>query len=1048
VENRDVSPAATAACCDFATEPAVIQWDKEGRIIACSSAAESLLGIEARQAVGRGILQLLSQETPFIDEQARLALFGQGRACESISEIPSGPHGKTLLRWHHTPISDGSGRVTAAVSVGWPASPDNPAPKAAQAAPDELCMEKELMAAVLNNSSDGIAVGTRDGKLKFFSPALERLLGYTIEEVPDNETLMELLLADPAVKAQAPEMFRNDAASANPPERIFPVIRKSGERRWCRVKMSRINDDLRMVSVSDITERMEAAEVLRQNEERFRKIFEESPLGMVIVDKGFRLIKANAVVSRVLGYSKEELSSLTMEKVTHPDDLKGYLGYMEDLVSGRIPQYKTQKRYIGKDGRTIWASVTATPIHDESGNILYILIMVEDITERMEAEERLRKSEGIYRSFVQNLQGIAFQGRMDYTPDFFHGAVEAITGYMEQDFLAGKPRWDQLIHPDDVDSVRKSVEAFMSGPGSSCEREYRIVRKDGRVRWVREIVGKVCDHAGKTLFVRGTIHDITGRKRGEDELRASRERFKSIFDKAPASIVIVGPDHSLVDCNPCFLRMTGYGREEILGRDFIGTFIPPGQGDISAAHFKGIFAGELKENVERPVVAKDGSTRTISWTGALFIMENGQRAAMGIGVDITERMALEAQLRQAQKMEAVGRLAGGVAHEFNNLHCGILGYLDIALRREKIGKSLRAKLNRVYDAASRAAAVTRRLLAFSRRQKAVKEPARLDEVVLDTVRLMQADFKNNAITVATRLNAKARIVMDKGQIAQVVMNLLLNARDAMMDTKSRVLSITTALDRHRATLTVSDTGCGIAASELPRIFEPFYTTKGPLAARGEVRGARVSGTGLGLSVCYGIVKEHGGSIVVESEKGRGAKFIVTLPRIAGDDVARRTTPRRRHASQGGRIVLVNDDEMIHGILIEILGAEGYQAEGFSDVGEAVAAVKENPPDAVIVDAAGLGSKAGAVVGKLAALHRGKRPAILLMTEKAAVEPKRKTPGVSIISKPFTPSDILERLYTALHQKRRARKKSARRTPAAKPRGRKILRKGTGRKHEM
>lgn len=364
------------------------------------------------------------------------------------------------------------------------------------------------------------------------------------------------------------------------------------------------------------------------SEQGYRKIFEESPLGMIIVDANYRLVKANAMVSRVLGYTEQELLNLTFSDVTHPDDVSTYATHVRDLLTGRIPQFNVEKRYIAKNGDIIWGSVTASPIHDEKGNTAYVFILVEDITERKKPEEALRAS--------------------------------------------------------------------------------------------------------------------------------------------------------------------------------------------------------------------------------------------------------EEQLRQSQKMEAVGRLAGGVAHEFNNIHCGILGHLDIILRREKLDKSLREKLQRVSAAARHASDITQRLLAFARKQPVLKQPARLDEIVADSLRLMQADFERNGVSVLTQLDAGAEFIMDKGQIAQALMNLIINARDAMLDSKRKELTVTTSLDKRRATLTVSDTGCGISRSDLPRVFEPFFTTKGPLGERPAKGG--VTGTGLGLSVCYGIVKEHGGTISVESEEGRGATFAITFPR--------------------------------------------------------------------------------------------------------------------------------------------------------------------------
>jgi PAS domain S-box-containing protein len=374
------------------------------------------------------------------------------------------------------------------------------------------------------------------------------------------------------------------------------------------------------------------------------------------------------------------------------------------------------------------------------------------------------------------------------------------------------------------------------------------------------------------------IEDVTERKLAEEAVRSERDFSTSLVQTSPAFFVTVDKDGNTMMMNESMLKALGYKLDEVVGKHYIRTFVPEDERKTLHGKTTRIMTSNQTGCVEHHIIAKDGRRLFVYWQGRPVMDDQGElKYAFNVGIDITERKMLEDQLRDAQKMEAVGRLAGGVAHEFNNLHCGILGYLEFILKREKMEEPLRKKIEMVHATALRASDITSRLLAASRKQSATKRPANLDEIVGDALCLMQSEFVKHNISVQTQLNAKNDFIMDGVQIYQVLMNILTNARDAMLGSQRRELTITTSMDEKHARLQISDTGGGISDANKPHIFEPFFTTKGAFAPPDRA-GHAVGGTGLGLSICYTIIKEHDGTIDVQSKEGHGATFTITLPR--------------------------------------------------------------------------------------------------------------------------------------------------------------------------
>ncbi|MGA1844370.1 MAG: PAS domain S-box protein [bacterium] len=574
------------------------------------------------------------------------------------------------------------------------------------------------------------------------------------------------------------------------------------------------------ILVVELREKNEVAEEeARLAYEKIDQIFRTTGNGLRVIDRNYNMLQFNDSFLGMLGISRDEVVGKKCYEVfrgplCHSDGctLKRVLDG-EERVECDIEKEMT-------DGSKIFCILTATPLRGPNSEIVGIVEDLKDITDRKLAEEALRESEERYRSFAKNFKGILFQANIDFKPIFFHGAVEAITGYTEDDFIAESPRWDQIVHRDDLPKIYEISRKLRTVPNYSVEREYRILCQDGEIRWVEEIIQNICDEEGRPILIQGVLYDITERKHTEQALMKSEERFL-----------------------------------------------------------------------------------------------------------------------QAQKMEAIGRLAGGIAHDFNNLLTIITGNSDLLLDELDKHDPIRNDLEEIYKAGERATALTRQLLAFSRRQMLQPKVLDLDAVVSETEKMLRRLIGEDIELVVIHGPALGRVKADPGQIVQIVINLAVNARDAMP--KGGRLTIKTEnviLDEEQCRLipesrpggficlTFEDTGVGMDKATLSQIFEPFFSTKGP----GE-------GTGLGLSTVYGIVKQHDGFINVYSEMGQGSTFKIYLPilSVKQQGKSKHSSSLEQFQGHGERILLVEDEEGVRRFAKKALIKNGYIVHEATNAQEAL-----------------------------------------------------------------------------------------------------------------
>ena len=459
--------------------------------------------------------------------------------------------------------------------------------------------------------------------------------------------------------------------------------------------------------------------------------------------------------------------------------------------------------------------------------------------------------------------------------------------------IAGRTReelelltWRDLTHPDDLDADRELAERVLSGAIPHYQTEKRFVRPDGAAVWVRMSLSLIRGEDGKPSFGVAQIQDITEPRLLEQSLRERERLFRAVFDQSLVGKILFDDAHRIVDANEAACDLTGLTRRELIGRS-IDDFAPPD------APFDEVWEQLEREGVvagETPVVRPDGAVRIVIFSGRRDVQPG---LHLTIVQDMTEQRELEERLRQGQKMEAVGRLAGGIAHDFNNMLTAIGGYAQLLIAGTEPGSGERRHAELIAGAADRAAALTKQLLAFSRRQ--VLQPAALDpnEVIRHTRELVTRLIGEDVRLETRLLESTEPVFADVGQLEQVIVNLAVNARDAMP--QGGVLTIETdtinvdpeqareavATPGRYTRLTISDTGVGMDAETLERLFEPFYSTKGE------------NGTGLGLATVYGIVRQSGGFVTVESEPGRGSSFRILLPATARPATAGRGADRAR-----------------------------------------------------------------------------------------------------------------------------------------------------------
>jgi PAS domain S-box-containing protein len=694
---------------------------------------------------------------------------------------------------------------------------------------------------------------------------------------------------------------------------------------------------------------------LQEFEKRYQTIFEVAPIGISIANPQGNFIEVNDAFIDMLGYGRREVSDLTFIDITHPDDRQETQRLNQAVRDGKINFYRTEKRYLKKGGEVVWAVVRATVLRSDDGSIKYWLGLMVDITEHKHAKEALAESEKKYRMlFESSAEGILVACIEDQKFNYANRTISQMLGYSPEE-LTRMGVHD--IHPEeDLPFVLDEFRAISRGEKVLAEN-IPCRCKDGSKIFVNINSTKIVIDGIECNV--GLFQNISERVKSEEALRQSEEKYRSILEGIEEGYFEVDLAGNFTFFNNTMCKIMGFPPNELLGTNNREYTTKKTARKIFKVFNKIFHTGRSARVLNYEIFTKDGSKKILEVSASL--MRNASQEPTGFrGLvrDVTEQLLAQkekdrmaAQIRQAQKMEAIGTLAGGIAHDFNNLLMGFQGNLSLMLMEMSPDNPFYDYLTAMEDYVKRGSDLTRQILGFARRGKYEAKPTDLNVLLEQSSQMFGRTRKDIVIAKKFQENLWP-VEVDRGQIEQVLLNLFVNAAQAMptggdifLETENVTLKEEDwdkpyALKQGKyVKIAVADTGVGMDKDTLERIFEPFYTTK-------EVS----RGTGLGLASAYGIIKNHNGMIDVASKIGQGTTFTIYLPRT-GKDFPEERVPVEKTIKGRETILLVDDEEMVADVGQKMLQKLGYKVALANSGREAVAIFKRMPHriDLVVLD---------------------------------------------------------------------------------------------------
>ena len=865
------------------------------------------------------------------------------------------------------------------------------------------------LAQVLDQSGTGLAV-LQDLRLVLANQTVLGLIGCSAEDLPsiDPFSLVETGSRESLMQRHQ----RRLGGEMVPPRMEVRVKVPDGRVHWLDCTALRITWQGRPATLnlfSDITDYKRTQSELALSREKYAQLFAASPTWMALTTLAEgRFLEVNHAFERVTGWSANEVigrSSFDLKMWVDPAQRTPAM----DIVGrqGGFDEYPVRFRLKeGRTGEFLWSTRSLLVEGEEC-----LLSAVTEVTRARQAARALAESEERFRTIVNNAaQGIVVSAEGLYR--YVNPRLAQMLGFRQEE-LVGQPLGTG-IHPEDRPLVAHRYRQRLAGESPPSVYTVRGLTRQGHLLWLQLHVMAITwedNPASLTL-----VSDVTMLKQIEEDLRRERDRTRKYLETAGVMLLGLDREGRVEMINRAGLEILGCQEEEVLGQTWFDLRLPPSIREKSRQHFARVMAGEVApaRRVERGLLTRGGQERLIKWHNEVFRDEEGRiLGTISSGEDITElkqaeqaRAQLEAQLRQSQKLEAIGTLAGGIAHDFNNVLGAIIGFTELARMGLPPGNPAKEDLREVLQAAKRARSLVKQILSFTRQTEQELAPLKMDSIVKEELKMLRATLPST-IEMRSQLDGGQGVVMaDATQMHQMIMNLCANAASAMQE-KGGLLEValeSMELSQLEAAalpglrpgphlrLMVRDDGSGMTPQVRDRVFEPFFTTK----KQGE-------GTGLGLSVVHGIVRSHGGAVTVESQPGKGSTFQVWLPLVPPSG---ESSPPDRGGSlpTGSESILFVDDEIS---LVELarrsLGRLGYRMHCFSSSPEALESFMADPKafDLVISDQT-MPRLTGSDLARLILRERPEMPIILCTGHSNQVDPERaRDLGVrSLLMKPL------------------------------------------------
>ena len=774
--------------------------------------------------------------------------------------------------------------------------------------------------------------------------------------------------------------------------------------------------------ISDITdlrrlgeERLRSDEARWDSERRLRLHVDLTPVAVLEYDREFRVTAWNPAAESIFGWSAREALGRHASFIVAESAQARVREVFRQLRTGANAAKRSTNENVTRDGRTIVCDWNNTSLVSSSGEFIGVASMAMDITERTRALASLAEREGrlqaILRTALDGYYTVTAEGALVEVND----AYCEMSGYRREELL--RMRLSDLEAAEGPAEIAARVERLKRSGGERFETRHR--RKDGRVIDIEASVRFLAEGGGSFVcFAR----DVTGRKRAADALRQSEERFRALIEKSSDMIMVLDADSRFRFWSQGAVDALGWTLEERLGRPALELVHEGDRQRMEQA---------LERVLSQPSVVsrdllrhrhKDGTWRELEATARNLLEDPAVRGVVLNTRDVTEQRQLEEQFRQAQKLESIGRLAGGVAHDFNNLLTVILSSAEALKEGFPVGSSTPLELaDEIHAAGQRAAQLTRQLLAFSRKQAIAPAPVDLNEVVRGIETLLRRVLGEDVALVVRLEPATSVVRCDRNQVEQAILNLAINSRDAMPGGGTLTLEAANVQVDERLVaahpfmragpycrLTVSDSGVGMGPEVKAHVFEPFFTTK-----------PQGKGTGLGLATVYGIVKQAGGFILLSrSEVGRGTSFDLYFP-LTAEPAPPAEEPPSRSVQGTETILVVEDDPQVRTVTVRSLASGGYQVRVASCGLEAleVASRHAGPLELLLTDVIMPGLNGRALADELRRRRPGLR--VLYMSgypQEVVSQARVLDSGAEVLPKPFTAATLLQAVRRVLDRR--------------------------------
>ncbi len=884
-----------------------------------------------------------------------------------------------------------------------------------------------LLTTALESAANGVSITDRQGNIVWINKAFTAMTGYTWTEVvgqnprilksgkQDDSFYKELWETISAGNVWTGELInrKKDGTLYNDGTTITPLKNANGE----------ITNFIAIRQ--DITERKKREREIRIFGHAIKSIGE----CISITDLDNKVLFVNEAFLRTYGYEERELLGKTIGMVrSDKNKTESESDILQATLKGSWQGEVVNRR---KDGSEFPVSLSTSMVTNDEGQTIALIGVATDITERKRAEEAVKESEERFRILFEYAPDAYYLNDLKGTFIDGNKAAEELTGYTRQELIGKNMLSLHLLQPNQVVKVAALLAQSVFGRPTGPD-ELNLRRKSGTeiTAEIRTYPVKVKD---KTLIL-GIARDITKRRQAEEALRTSEERFRSIYESSPVGIVSIDESGKFLRANAAAQKILGYSETELQAVSFNDITFSEDR-EIGVKALEAITRGGKDSiEIEKRYVHKDGHLVSARVTISALRDSHGKLAnTVTLLEDISERKkaqetqnTLEQRLAQAQKMEAIGTLAGGIAHDFNNILGIILGHLSIVIQPDYDGPMRTASAETITNAVRRGANLVRQILTFARKTEVTIVPVNVNESVREIRKMLEATFpKSIAFTVDVEKGLPF-VLIDAGQLHQALLNLCVNARDAIAEAPKRTdveprITIKTAVVmgkvlRERfpevsaeqyAAISVADTGAGMDETTRKRIFEPFFTTK-----------EKGKGTGLGLAVVYGVVKSARGIVDVQSEPGRGSVFTLYLPIPKEASLSEPKPEKQQMEVRGGSdtILIVEDEETMLAVLKLSLQNKGYKILSAVDGREALDRFTENKESIhLVITDLGLPKLSGEI---LIREMKQLKPSIKIIVASGFIDPDQRTELLAlgakdIIMKPYDQTEVLEKVREVL-----------------------------------